>query len=133
MEEVSFDKNRQHSCEFIEIMREINNIKANSPGVIPRYRKYIIMKLPPLPEDRIIREKLTEYWLQNARMEHAAIGAFARLSLELLSLGSPPTLLKDTTAAQTDEIHHAELCFTLASHYAGEAISPGTYPGIISG
>ncbi len=88
--------------------------------------------LPPLPEDALTRQKLGEYWLHNARMEHASIGAFARLSLELLSLGAPPDLLRQSASAQKDEIHHAEICFSLASHYLGEDISPWAYPGIIS-
>ena len=80
--------------------------------------------LPSLPEDTVTRQKLGEYWLHNARMEHASIAAFARLSLELLSLGAPPDLLRQSASAQADEIHHAEICFSLASHYLGEGISP---------
>lgn len=48
------------------------------------------MQLPLLPSDSHICNELADYWLHNARMEHAAIGAFARLELELLSVGAAP-------------------------------------------
>jgi hypothetical protein len=58
-------------------------------------------------------------------MEHASVAAFARFSLELLSVGSPPALLEETARAMSDEIAHARLCFALAGAYAGKPIGPG--------
>jgi hypothetical protein len=60
-----------------------------------------------------------------ALMEHASIAAFARFTLELLSLGAPAALLARTHAALGDEIAHAEACFGLASAYAGHPVGPG--------
>jgi hypothetical protein len=57
-------------------------------------------------------------------MEHASVAAFARFALQLLSVGAPPELLRDTQSAMMDETEHARLCFALASDYAGHAIGP---------
>jgi hypothetical protein len=61
-------------------------------------------------------------------MEHASIAAFARFSMQLLSLGAPASLVEETTRAMHDETVHAKLAFSLASAYAGEAIGPGPLP-----
>jgi hypothetical protein len=61
-------------------------------------------------------------------MEHASIAAFARFSLQLLSLGAPADLLEASVQAQRDETHHARLAFSLASRYRGEDIGPGPLP-----
>jgi hypothetical protein len=37
-------------------------------------------------------------------------------------------LLHDTLAAARDEVRHAELCFALASAYAGEPLEPADFP-----
>jgi hypothetical protein len=57
--------------------------------------------------------------------EHASIAAFARLVLDLLSMGAPPELLADTARALEDEIEHARLCFSIASGFNGGWASPG--------
>jgi len=59
------------------------------------------------------------------QLEHASIAAFARFSLQLLSLGAPAGLIDDCTRALGDETAHARLCFQLASAYAGRAIGSG--------
>ncbi len=58
-------------------------------------------------------------------MEHASIAAFARFVLELLSMGAPAELVREAQRAMRDELEHAELCFGLASAYAGMPIGPG--------
>ena len=58
-------------------------------------------------------------------MEHASIAAFARFSLQLLSLGAPSELVEACTAALADETAHTKLCFGIASAYAGRALGPG--------
>lgn len=65
------------------------------------------------------------HWTNLGRMEHASIAAFARFSLQLLSLGAPPELVDACTQALADETAHTKLCFQLASAYAGHAIGPG--------
>jgi hypothetical protein len=58
-------------------------------------------------------------------MEHASIAAFARFSLQLLSLGAPSPLVEACTQALADEAAHTKLCFAIASSYAGRALGPG--------
>jgi len=70
------------------------------------------------------RARLAEAWLVDAKAEHASIASFARLTLQLLSLGAPPELLIATQRATKDEIAHAELCFALASRFAGRPLGP---------
>ena len=71
------------------------------------------------------REELAKSWLSDATAEHASVASFARLSLELLSLGAPPELIVDAQRAALDEIEHARLCFGLASRYRGQPCGPG--------
>lgn len=64
-------------------------------------------------------------WLSDARAEHASVAAFARLSLQLLSLGAPGELVYEAQLASLDELRHADLFFELASRHAGAALRPG--------
>ena len=72
-----------------------------------------------------VRRELARSYGEMALMEHASIAAFARFSLQLLALGAPAELVRDAALAGLDEQRHAELCFGLASAYAGEAVGPG--------
>ena len=72
-----------------------------------------------------LRRALAASWREAALMEHASIAAFARFSLELLALGAPSELVRDAAQAMADEQRHAELCFGLASAYAGVPLGPG--------
>lgn len=71
------------------------------------------------------RAALAEHWLDAARTELASVASFNHLSLSLLALGAPPRLLTGAQSAATDELAHAQACFTLASAYAGRPLSPG--------
>jgi hypothetical protein len=71
------------------------------------------------------RAAQAEHWTKLGQMEHASIAAFARFSLQLLSLGAPADLVEACTQALADETAHTQLCFGLASAYAGRAIGPG--------
>jgi hypothetical protein len=71
------------------------------------------------------RAQVVEHWLRVAQMEHASVAAFARFALQLLSLGAPARLLQAASAAQADEIRHAEAAFRVASHFHGAAFGPG--------
>ena len=77
---------------------------------------------------RATRDALAEAWLKDAAFEHASVATFARFALQLLTAGAPAELLHATMAAGNDEIRHAELCFTLASAYAGEPLEPDAFP-----
>jgi hypothetical protein len=68
---------------------------------------------------------LAQSWLADALMEHASVAAFARLSLQLLSLGAPAELVRDAQLASLDELVHADFCFEMASHHAGSQLRPG--------
>jgi hypothetical protein len=71
------------------------------------------------------REKLAVHWRDIALMEHASIAAFARFTLEALSVGAPPDFVNLAQAAMADETAHARDAFALASAYAGATIGPG--------
>ena len=53
-------------------------------------------------------------WIDDARVEHASVAAFARANVELMSLGAPPSLVRANLRAATDELEHARLCLTQA-------------------
>ena len=71
------------------------------------------------------RAQLHAHWARLGQMEHASIAAFARFSLQLLSLAAPPELVEACTTALADETKHTRLCFALASAYGGSAVGPG--------
>ncbi|MCA9693324.1 MAG: ferritin-like domain-containing protein, partial [Myxococcales bacterium] len=71
------------------------------------------------------RGALASSWTDIARMEHASIAAFARFGLQLLALGAPSSLVKETCDAMADETRHARLGYALASAYAGRSVGPG--------
>jgi hypothetical protein len=77
----------------------------------------------PIPP--ALREALVRYWARAGLAEHASVAAFARFSMALLHLGAPPRLVVDTHQAALDEVRHAQLCFGLASRYAGIELGPG--------
>jgi hypothetical protein len=74
------------------------------------------------------RAELGRSWLVEARAEHASIAAFSALSLDLISIGAPPSLVERAHRAGLDEIVHARLCYSLASAYAGRSLGPGAFP-----
>jgi len=73
----------------------------------------------------VLRARLAEQWTQVALMEHASIAAFARFTLQLMSLGAPASLIERATAAMADETKHAKACFAVASQYAAAPLGPG--------
>jgi hypothetical protein len=74
------------------------------------------------------REALAHAWSSDARGEHASIASFARFALDLLAVGAPADLVAAAQSAGLDEVRHAEMCFGLASAYAGRALAPGPFP-----
>ncbi|MCA9622929.1 MAG: ferritin-like domain-containing protein [Myxococcales bacterium] len=75
--------------------------------------------------DDATRLALAEAWSKSALFEHASIASFARFALELLAVGAPADLVREAQRALADEIDHAERCFALASHYAGDGARLG--------
>lgn len=86
-----------------------------------------------VPEDSLgdppadLRPALAAAWLDDARMEHASVAAFARAALELLAVGAPAELLAGCAQAGLDEVRHAQACFALAAAH-GAAMEPGPLP-----
>jgi hypothetical protein len=76
-------------------------------------------------DDRLV---LADVWARDALFEHASIASFARFALELMAVGAPSSLLADAQRAALDETRHAEMCFALASRYAGAALGPDVFP-----
>jgi hypothetical protein len=81
-----------------------------------------------LDVDPAAREGLAARWRENGRTEHASVAAFARLTLDLLGLGAPPSLIAAAQRDALDEVRHAEACFALARAIDGRAVSPGAFP-----
>jgi hypothetical protein len=71
------------------------------------------------------RASAARHYRDAALLEHASIAAFARFTLHLLELGAPAELCTAAQEAMRDETLHAQLCFTLASRYAGQPLAPG--------
>ncbi|MCA9645619.1 MAG: ferritin-like domain-containing protein [Polyangiaceae bacterium] len=72
-----------------------------------------------------VAARLVQHWIDDAQMEHASVAAFARLTLELMAFGAPSDLVRDSQIAGLDEQRHAELCFRMASRFAGVKLGPG--------
>lgn len=85
---------------------------------------------PRVDLDADTRQRLAAIWLEAARLEHASIAAFSMLSLRLLALGAPPSLVARTHAAALDEIEHARLAFELATAYAGAPRGPDAFTDV---
>jgi len=81
-----------------------------------------------LPTDATVRDQLAAHWTEIGLLEHASVAAFARFTLQLLSLGAPVELVEQSQRAALDEVRHAELTFALASRYAGRSMGPGPLP-----
>jgi hypothetical protein len=73
--------------------------------------------------DEATRVELARAWLADASLEHASIASFARFTLLALSFGAPADLLAEAQHAALDEVAHAQLCFGLASRYAGSPLA----------
>jgi hypothetical protein len=82
----------------------------------------------PASLDERTRKALADAWARDAAFEHASIASFAQFMLELLSLGAPLELVREAERAIQDEVVHAELCYALASRYAGKKLGPGPLP-----
>jgi hypothetical protein len=74
------------------------------------------------------RTLLAGLWTRDALLEHASVAAFARFTLEALVVGAPADIMHATQVAAADEVRHAQLCFALATRYAGCAVGPAGVP-----
>ena len=71
---------------------------------------------------------LADQWRENGKTEHASVAAFARLTLDLMALGAPPSLVRAANEDALDEIRHTELCFSLAATLDGQPVGPAPFP-----
>jgi len=78
--------------------------------------------------DANVRSAVAAQWRENGRTEHASVAAFARVTLDLMALGAPASLLSAAGRDALDEVRHAELCFSLARSIDGQTASPGPFP-----
>jgi hypothetical protein len=86
----------------------------------------------PLPDDGLAiealsrdeREIATAVWAGRADAELRAGGSFAYLADVLPAAGADPSLVALARRAITDERRHSELCWRLASRYAGRELPP---------
>lgn len=78
--------------------------------------------------DEKARRSLGELWMDDALMEHASIASFAQFTLDLMRLGAPPDLLRDSQLAGLDEIEHSRIAFTIVERLTGVARGPGELP-----
>ncbi len=81
-------------------------------------------RFPSLPPASAVAAQ----WRENGRTEHASVAAFARLTLDLIALGAPPSLIRAAQEDALDEIAHAERCFSLATLFDGQRLGPGPFP-----
>jgi hypothetical protein len=81
--------------------------------------------LEPAPAAAADVPVLVARWTGAGRAEHASVAAFSRFGMVLMHHGAPADLVRAAHEAALDEVRHAELCFGLASAYAGEIVGPG--------
>lgn len=83
---------------------------------------------PRLPSSVVERAVAAEVWHLAARAEHASVPAFSKLSLQLVALGAPSSLVEGAHRAALQEIDHARRCFALSEGYGGLPWDPGALP-----
>lgn len=92
----------------------------------------VFMQIPELAAISALsdeaRRDAADAWQRDALSEHASIASFARATLELLSVGAPLELVKDTQRAGMDEVRHASACFDVARALGCTATTPGPLP-----
>jgi hypothetical protein len=82
-------------------------------------------RAPPIDLAPDVRRALAAAWLKDALEEHASVAAFARFTIQALSVGAPPDLVEDAQRASLDEVRHARTCFALARRYGAADAGPG--------
>lgn len=72
-------------------------------------------------------------WRLNAATEHASIAAFSSFSNQLLALGAPSSFVEHAHQDAIDEVHHARVCYELASGFdaGSDAVGPGPLPAAV--
>jgi hypothetical protein len=89
------------------------------PGEAGRLRSPLREAVP-----EALREDVAAEWRETAIKEHAAIAAFARHALHLVTVGAPPALIASAGDALRDEVAHAALAFAVATALDGAPRGP---------
>jgi rubrerythrin len=111
-------------------MQALRSVIPSFPEPTPQGRPLRVdgqIRLPRVEEVGATGE--AAQWVEDGRAEHASVATFARLSLELMALGAPPSLVRRAHEAALDEIRHAEICFDTASDLLGREVRPGPLAG----
>lgn len=66
--------------------------------------------------------------LREVAEEHASIAAFARTTCELMALGAPLSLLRETARALADEVEHTERTLAWATRITGKSVTIAALP-----
>ncbi|MCB9792699.1 MAG: ferritin-like domain-containing protein [Alphaproteobacteria bacterium] len=74
------------------------------------------------------RRALAAHWAKEGLAEHSSVAGFHRFALDLMAHGAPPALIEGAQRAAAQELAHTQLCFSLASAYAGQGLGPGPLP-----
>lgn len=83
-------------------------------------------------ERRPSDEKAVNDWALRGAGEHASIASFAVFTLQLMTNGAPPQLIRDALFAALDELNHAEVSFGIAALFSADAktVEPSALPGV---
>jgi hypothetical protein len=65
------------------------------------------------------------HWKHVALLEHGSVAAFANVSLELMALGAPASMVEAAHVAALDEIRHARIFWSLVKELSDEDVGPG--------
>ncbi len=84
----------------------------------------------PLLGETSSRRVAAARFVADGQLECAAVASFLRLAEELRALAVDPALVDAALAAAEDEVHHTDLCFALASAFAGVPLAPGPKPEV---
>ncbi len=74
------------------------------------------------------RDAVAAQWRENGSKEHASIAAFAHVTLDLMAVGAPATIIAAAQRAALDEVRHAEACYAVARAIDGREESPAPFP-----
>jgi len=66
--------------------------------------------------------------LREVAEEHASIAAFARTTCELMALGAPLSLLRETARALADEVEHTARTLAWVSRITGKSVTVSALP-----
>ena len=77
-----------------------------------------------------LQEAMADYTVQGIA-EHTSVASFGKVTLQLLGLGAPASIVRLSLEAAHDEVRHAQLCFAIANQIARTLGQPTSdYPSV---